>query len=65
MHNEWFEIEPRDITQRAGKLVNAPPAEREVSGSSLEGGENHYLDHLKPKFEFRISHGFAVFSPGR
>jgi hypothetical protein len=30
-------------------LVNAPPAEREASGSPLEGSEDNYLDHLKPK----------------
>jgi len=33
--------------------VNAPPAEREASGSPLEGGEDNYLDHLKPKSETR------------
>jgi len=33
--------------------MNAPPAEREASGSPLEGGQDNYLDHLKPKSETR------------
>jgi hypothetical protein len=36
-----------------GAQVNAPPAEREVSASSLVGGEEKCPDHLKPKSEFR------------
>jgi len=31
--------------------MDAPPAEREASGSPLEWGEDNYLDHLKPKSE--------------
>jgi hypothetical protein len=37
--------------------MNAPPAEREASGSRLEGGENNCRDHLNPIFEFRIFQG--------
>jgi len=45
--------------------MNAAPAERDASGNPLEGCEGNYLDHLNPKFEFRIFHGFAVLSTGR
>jgi len=31
------------------RRVNAPPAEREASGSPLEGGEHKYRVHLNPK----------------
>jgi hypothetical protein len=34
--------------------VNTPPAEREASGSPLEGGEDNFIGHLKPKFVFPI-----------
>jgi hypothetical protein len=50
---------------RTLRSVNAPPAELEASGSPIEGDEDNFLDHLKPKFEYRIFNGFAVFSPGR
>ena len=36
-------------TNRGRKRVNAPPAEREASGSPLEGGEDNYRVHLNPK----------------
>jgi hypothetical protein len=42
-----------------------PSAEQVASGSSLEGGEDNSLDHLKPIFEIRIFQGLAVISPER
>ena len=38
--------------------VNAPPAEREASGNPLEGGEDNFLGHLKPKSEARNTKWF-------